>query len=158
MANMSYAGGGGSVVFPFAANFPGLIENGNPLTSSAIDAACVAVETEWAGIFSLFSTFSAALQTAKQNLLEAYLVGWWLMDMYPTKTRGMQGDGGMPLTGKSIGGVSISRKDLEAQPALKQLESNAFGVKALSMIMSAPERAMLYGQTRSGFKGQGWVW
>jgi hypothetical protein len=70
----------------------------------------------------------------------------------------MQGDGGMPLTSKSIGGVSISRKDLEAQPALKQLESNAFGVKALAMLMSAPERMMLYGQTRSAMKVQGWTW
>jgi hypothetical protein len=62
----------------------------------------------------------------------------------------------MPLTGKSIGGVSITRKDLEAQPALKQLESNAFGIKALEMIMSAPERYMLHGRTRSRFPARAW--
>lgn len=157
MANMTYEGPpSGTVKFPFGASFPGLI--GNDDLAPNIDLACQAVETEWAGIFTLFSTSDAVTQTAKQNLLEAYLVGWWLMDMFPTASKGIQGDGGMPLTSKSIGGVSISRKDLEAQPALKQLESNAFGVKALSMIMSAPERMMLYGQTSSAMKGPGWSW
>jgi len=32
---------------------------------------------------------------------------------------------------------------------LKQLESNAFGIKALEMIVSAPERYQLHGRIRS---------
>jgi len=127
------------------------------MTAPVIDAACAAIETEWPGIFQLYQS-----KPGHQANLEGYLVGWWLADMYPDKVVGVSGDGGMPLTSKSIGGVSIARKDLEAQPALKQLESNAFGVKALSMIMGAPERYRLYGRTNSlasspGFFGfPGW--
>ena len=134
--------------FPFNANFPGLVP-------AQVDAACVAVEAEWSGIQELFQT--AANGEAKRTILEGYLVGWWLMDMYPTKAVGVSGDGGMPLTSKTIGGVSISRKDLEMQPALKQLESNAFGVKALSMLKSAPEMFTMFGQGISIGPGQrGW--
>jgi hypothetical protein len=144
--------------FPFISNFPKLV--GTDGSSPAIDTACKTVETEWSGIFELYQTIANG--AAKQQLLEGYLVGWWLADMYPSAVTGISGDGGMPLTGKSIGGVSISRKDLEAQPSLKQLESNAFGVKALMMIMSAPERFLLHGQIQSlstgnygGFPGSG---
>ena len=140
--------------FPFIDNFPSLV--GTDGSAPLIDAACTTVETEWSGIFELYQT--VANGNAKQQTLEGYLVGWWLADMYPSKVQGISGDGGMPLTGKSIGPVSISRKDLEAQPSLKQLESNAFGVKALSMIMSAPERFLLHGQTQSLSAGSGWRW
>jgi hypothetical protein len=126
--------------FPFGANFTGL-------TGAQIDTACLTVETEWSGIQELFQTVPNG--AAKRTILEGYLVGWWLADLFPTKVQGVSGDGGMPLTSKSIGGVSISRKDLQMQPALKQLESNAFGVKALSMLKSAPEMFTLFGQGRS---------
>jgi hypothetical protein len=93
----------------------------------------------------LWRKLDAATRDSKRVLCMNLLVGWFLADRYPTLTVDVTGDGGMPLTGKSIGGVSISRKDLEAQPEMKQLESNAFGVKALAMIMSAPERFAFYG-------------
>jgi len=136
--------------FPFASNFT--------VSGDVIDMACWTIESEWAGIFTLWSTLDAYNQTMKRRLCEAYLVGWWLADLFPTKTVGVQADGGMPLSSKSIGGVSVTRKDLEAQPALKQLESNAFGVKALSMIMSAPERMGLLGQQWSRGPAMRGVW
>lgn len=131
-------------------SFPTLY-SGDKSSAPVVDAACQTIETEWSGIFQLYQS-----QPAKQAILEGYLVGWWLADLYPSK--GVSGDRGMPLTSKSIGGVSVSRKDLEAQPGLKQLESNAFGVKALSMIMAAPERYRIFGATVSpaaarGFSG-----
>lgn len=139
------------VAFPFKANFPSLYgtDGKSPIVATAIQT----VETEWSGIFTLYQR-----QPSKQAILEGYLVGWWLADLYPDKASGISGDGGMPLTSKSIGGVSVSRKDLEAQPGLRQLESNAFGVKALSMIMAAPERFRIFGATVSpsaarGFSG-----
>jgi hypothetical protein len=134
--------------FPFIANFP-------TLTAGQVDAACVSIEAEWSGIQELFAT--VANGAAKRTILEGYLVGWWLADMYPTKVLGVSGDGGMPLTSKSIGGVSISRKDLEAQSPMKQLESNVFGVKALSMIKSAPEMFTMFGNKGSLGPGRpGW--
>ena len=152
--------------FPFAANFPSLYGN-NSAASTIIDAAIASVCAEWSGCFDaavsgisgttgLWQVLGTAVAEAKQTILLGYLVAWWLADMYPQALVGASGDGGMPLTGKSIGGVSITRKDLEAQPALKQLESNAFGIKALEMIMSAPERYMLHGRTRSNFPSRAW--
>ena len=151
MANMTALGSDSPppVAFPFVTNFPALV--GTDKSAPLIDAACVIVETEWSGIFTFFN--GDALQTQKQNILEGYLVGWWLADMYPTAVVGIQADGGMPLTSKSIGGVSISRQDLDLQPGLRQLGSNAFGVKAVSMIMNAPERMILFGQL--GSRGSG---
>jgi hypothetical protein len=130
-----------AATFPFKQNFPGLYSSSG--AAPDVDFACSVVETEWAGIFGFWSLLPAALMTAKQQLLEAYLVAWWLADMYPTKVRGIQADGGMPLTGKSIGGVSISRQKIELQPGLEQLGTNAFGVKAAKMILGAPERMLL---------------
>jgi hypothetical protein len=134
-----------------------------------VDTAIASVAAEWSGCFDeevsgvpgtrgLFQTLSHDQRIAKQNILYAYLVAWWMADMNPSAVVGVSGDGGMPLTGKSIGGVSISRKDLEAQPAMKQLESNAFGVKALMMIMSAPERFRLHVQGRSLPSGGRFGW
>ena len=139
--------------FQFSANFP-------TLTGLQIDAAILAVGIEWAGCFDtevsgvpnctgLFQGSPHDLKVAKQNILLGYLTGWWLADMYPAAVQGVSGDGGMPLTSKSIGGVSMSRKDLDMQSAMKQLETNAFGVKALSMLKSAPEMFRMFGRGRS---------
>jgi hypothetical protein len=149
--------------FPYATNFPSLYGTGGPVsaaTAPLIDAAIASVCAEWSGCFDsaisgitgttgLWQVLGTAIAEAKQTILLGYLVAWWLADMYPTALINASGDGGMPLTSKSIGGVSISRKDLEAQPALKQLESNVFGIKALEMIVSAPERYQLHGRIRS---------
>jgi len=146
-----------NATFPFKANFPTLYDQG---TAPMVDTAIASVAAEWSGCFDaevsgiqgaagLFQTLPHDQKVAKQNLLYAYLVAWWLADMNPTSVVGVQGDGGMALTSKSIGGVSVSRKDLESQPALIPLQSNAFGHKALTMIMSAPERFRLHGQRRS---------
>jgi hypothetical protein len=147
--------------FPFKANFPTLYDpNASPSVAPSVDTAIATVCAEWSGCFDeavsgiagatgLWQTLPQAVAEAKQTILLGYLVAWWLADMFPTALVGATGDGGMPLTSKSIGGVSISRKDLEAQPALKQLESNVFGVKALEMLMSVPERYQLHGRIRS---------
>jgi len=154
--------------FPFNVNFPTLY--GSDGSSPSVDNAIASVCAEWSGSFDeevsgisgtrgLWQTLPIDQRQAKQTILLGYLVAWWLADMFPTALVGASGDGGMPLTSKSIGGVSISRKDLEAQPALKQLESNVFGIKALEMLMSVPERYRLYGQTRSrGPRVGPWGW
>jgi hypothetical protein len=132
--------------FPFAANFASLYSGGE---SPTVDAACVTIEAEWAGIFTMWATIEETLREQKRTICEGYLVAWWLADMFPISVTGVIASGGIPVTSKSIGGVSISFRDLESQPALRQLESNAFGVKALMMIMSAPERMGLMGARTS---------
>lgn len=127
--------------FPFKRNFPSLYDaNGH---APAVDFAISVIEAEWSGIFEMFGGTSLTLTVNRQAMLVSYLVGWWLGDMYPAAMRGIQGDGGMPLSSKNIGGVSISRREIEAQPALVPLTSNAFGLKALSIILSRPERALI---------------
>lgn len=158
-----------AATFMFKANFPSLYDNQG--SSVFVDTGIAAVTQEWSGCFhsdltgipgnGIFRALETGIRNQKQTLLMNYLTGWWLADMYPDKVVGISGDGGMPLTGKSIGGISISRKDLDSQPALKQLESNAFGVKALSLLASAPERFALYGsfhslnRARGGFRFPG---
>jgi hypothetical protein len=134
-ANMNHAS------FPYAQFFPGLYNEVG--AAPMVDYACALIEVEWAGIFQLWQNDSATLQAQKQFNLEAYLVAWWLTDMLPEQASGVQGDGGMPLTSKSIGGVSVTRKDMGLQAGMKQLESNAFGIKAAHLFMSAPERMII---------------
>lgn len=130
--------------FPFRRNFPGLYDvNGY---APEVDNAILIVETEWSGIFEMFSTLDMQTMINRQAILDSYLVGWWLGDMFPGKMRGVQGDGGMPLVSKSIGGVSVTRKEIEMQPALAPLLSNTFGVKAAMMLMSRVERFALLPQ------------
>jgi len=125
-----------AATFPFSKKFGSLYSA--PGVSPSVDQACAIIEIEWAGIFSLWQNDTDG-GAAKQALMEAYLVGWWLTDMYPEDSE-VQGDGGMPLASKSIGGVSITRKDMGLQEGMKQLESNSYGVKAAHLYMSAPER------------------
>jgi hypothetical protein len=134
-----------SATFPFKGNFPGLYAAGSG-TSAAVDYAISVIEAEWSGIFTMFTNLSTQQMVNKQAIIESYLVGWWLGDMYPRQMRGVQGDGGIPIASKSIGGVSITKRQIESQPALVALTSNAFGVKALTMILSRVERMAILPQ------------
>lgn len=133
--------------FMFKANFPSLYDASGD--APVVDTAITTVYAEYAGVPSLWSTLSDDARNAKIDLCMNYLTAWWLADMNPTSVVGVQSDGGMPLTSKSIGGISLSRKELDSQPGMKHLESNAFGMKALVMLMSAPERFGLIGRQSS---------
>lgn len=130
-----------SASFPFRGSFPSLYNSNG--YAPTVDFACQVIEQEWSGIFSFFSNLDAATQNARVFILEGYLVGWWLGDMYPRAMVGVQGTGGMPIASKSVGGVSVSYKEIEMQPALAPLLSNAFGIKAATIILSRPDRFAL---------------
>jgi hypothetical protein len=124
--------------FMFARNFP-------TLTYVEFDLTYTEITTMFSGVETLWSTLSSEDAEKKRALCYNYLVGWQLADMYPDKVIGIQANGGMPLTSKSIGGTSVSFKDFATQDGLKMLESNVFGLKALSMINGCPERMGIYG-------------
>ncbi len=129
--------------FLFKDNFPGLYDTDG--ASAQVTEAIAEVEALFTGVSSLWATLAADAAARKRTLCMNYLVAWYLADRYPLDAEGIQGTGGMPLTAKSIGGVSLAIKDMESQAGMKQLESNSMGQKAMMMITAAPERYHLYG-------------
>lgn len=123
--------------FIYAGNFP-------TLTDTQINTAYEEVCVIFSGVKTLWGVLEEPTRTNKRNLCLNMLTAWYLADMNPTAVTGVVGNGGMALSSKSIGGTSVSFSDMDAQEGLKQLNSNVFGQKALTMIQSAPERFGIY--------------
>lgn len=123
--------------FIYADNFP-------ELTDSEINEAYLEVSVVFSGVMTLWQVLEEVIRNKKRNLCMNLLVAWYLADMKPSSLTSAIGNGGMAVSSKSIGGTSLSFQDMETQEGLKQLNSNVFGQKALTMIQSAPERFGLY--------------
>jgi hypothetical protein len=123
--------------FKFADNFPSL-------TDAQINAAYEIVSVMFSGVMQCWKVLSEPIRTQKRTLCMNLLTAWYLLDANPRSATGVIGNGGMALTSKSIGGTSLSFADMDAQEGIKQLNSNLFGQKALTMIQSAPERFGIY--------------
>jgi hypothetical protein len=124
--------------FKFADKFPSLVQDD-------FDNAYDEVITRYAGVPSLWASLESTIRDNKRELCLNYLVGWYLADLYPLEAQNISGTGGMPLSSKSIGGTSISYLDMKIPDDMKELTSNAFGLKAAGMILSSPERFGIYG-------------
>lgn len=125
--------------FVYTANFP-------TLTSDQIQSGIDAVETMYYGTTQLWAIMPDPVRTNKRTLIENLLVAWWLANMFPGDVIGIMADGGMPLSSKSIGGVSLTKMQIDGlDPVMAVLQSNTFGLQALSMIRTAPEMAGIYG-------------
>jgi len=123
--------------FKFASNFP-------TLTDTDINNAYDIVSVMFSGILGCWAIMAEPLRTQKRTLLLNLLLAWYLLDTNPQAAVGVMGNGGMALTSKSIGGTSLSFGDMDAQEGIKQLNSNVFGQKALTLIQSVPERFGIY--------------
>lgn len=128
-----------------AADFLFKTRNFPTIPDADIDEAIIEVEVMFSGALTLWATVNEPLRTEKRKLLENYLVGWYLANTRPLDSVDVQGTGGMPMTSKSIGGTSLSYSDLKADPGIMQLTSNMFGILAIEMIRSTPERLRLIG-------------
>ena len=124
--------------FAYNANFSGL-------TDTQIQGAIDAVETVYYGILQCWADLPDPVRTNKRALVENLLVAFWLANFYPSSVRGIVSNGGLPLSSKSIGGTSVSFENISAQEGMEGLKSNTFGLQALAMIQSAPERLKIYG-------------
>jgi hypothetical protein len=124
--------------FKFATKFPNLVQ-------ADFDNAYDDVSIQFSGILELWADMATEVRDAKRLLCINYLVAWYLADMYPAEVIGISSDGGKPLSSKSIGGTSLSFKDVPCPPGLEQFTTNTFGMEALRMILSAPERWQIYG-------------
>lgn len=123
--------------FKFSSNFP-------TLSDTDINNAYEIVSVMFSGIMQLWAVLDPPIRDSKRSLCMNLLVAWYLLDANPASATGVLGNGGMALTSKSIGGTSLSFADMDAQEGIKQLNSNVFGQKALTMIQSAPERYGIY--------------
>jgi hypothetical protein len=110
-----------------------------------VSAAILTVNAQWTGALSFWAALSAEIRAAKRLALENLLVAWHLANFFPGAVRGVMASGGMPVSSKSIGGTSLSFDLAQVQDSLKVLNSNTFGIQALQMILSAPERFGIYG-------------
>lgn len=124
--------------FMFRHNFTEVI------TDNIVENAIQVIQTEWAGVNTLWHTLPSGVRTAKRNLCLQYLVAWWLADAYPAETTGVYTSGGIPLQSKKIGNVQLTFKDRNNQDALTSLQSNFFGLKVLDMLNAVPEVYQLY--------------
>ena len=127
-----------STDFTYSWNFSGL-------TPMQVQTAIDIVETVFYGILLCWAKLPEPTRTNKRNVVENLLVAWYLANFYPGQTRGIVSNGGLPLSSKSIGGTSVSFENITAQEGMEGLKSNVFGLQALSMIQSAPERLSIYG-------------
>ena len=123
--------------FKFAENFP-------TLTDAQINSAYDIVSVMFSGVLQCWAVLPEPIRTQKRTLCIHLILAWYLLDTNPQAAVGVLGNGGMALTSKSIGGTSLSFSDMDAQEGIKQLNSNVFGQKALTMIQSAPERFGIY--------------
>lgn len=116
------------------------------LTEAEFEEAKDAVTAMWYGVFELWQRLPERVRNAKRELVLKYLIMWYLADMYPTRlTGGMMGNGGMPLSGKTIRSVQLQFKKLGLPDSYESLSTNQFGIKAAEMIHYAPEMMGVYG-------------
>lgn len=123
--------------FMFSGNFP-------DIPMSQIEEADKYVRSWFYGVRTLWHTLPKEAREEKRELCYQLLTAWYLADMHPGETVGAIANGGMAISSKSIGGTSLSFKDLGDQKDLSFLNSNVFGQKALAMFLGAPERFGAY--------------
>lgn len=103
------------------------------------------VSAEWSGVDSLWAGLPLEVRTAKRNLCYHYLVAWAYADMFPDRVKGFLSNAGVPMIKKRIEDAEISFDVFHIQAGLKMLTTNVFGLRALNLILSAPERMGAYG-------------
>ena len=85
------------------------------------------------------------IKDKKAKIFVDNAIAWYLTDFYgnelgaTTPTTGL-----LPISQKNIGGIFVGFAQTQTQEAIKTLESNKFGVLALSMFKSFKERYSLY--------------
>jgi hypothetical protein len=124
--------------FLYIAKFP-------TLTDTDIQAAIDAIEAQYYGvIFDSWNSLDSEIRDKKRFLVENLLIAWYLANTNPASLEGVVANG-LPLSSKSAGGVSISMDAMPVQEGMENLKTNTFGIQALQMILSMPERFVVYG-------------
>jgi hypothetical protein len=114
------------------------------LTDEDVQIAIQSINADWSGVPTLWRVLPKKQREDKINLTMNYLVAWWLADYSPSLVNGVFTTGGVPLLEKEIGGVRLKFRDQNVQDAYSKLKSNYFGLRALDLLLSAPEKYQLY--------------
>ncbi len=130
------------VDFVYSKNFSGI-------STSDIATAIAEISADWYGVLNDFwSSLPSIVQTAKRNNVFNLLVAWHLADLFPSSLNGVVANGGMPILSKNASGVELKMYKWEGlQEQMVPLTTNTFGIRALQMIQSAPERFGIKGST-----------
>ena len=135
----------------FGQTFPDLL----PASTDAFLAAAIAdVYTMFTGVNTIWSHMGDDEYFTKTQMCFGLLLAWYITDMYPEYAVGVVTSSGIPIKGKSIGGIKISFGDPNtSSPAAKgfrdvlaPLKSNPFGAKAYLMLMSSSSKIRLFGR------------
>ena len=95
--------------------------------------------------FSLHQGPNNYIQPVLDGTLRWQAVGWYLANNFPDTVQNAISNGALPLSSKSIDGVSVSYLPVEGvEGDMKLLLTNQWGVAALQMYQGAPERFLLY--------------
>lgn len=126
--------------FEFAQFFTGI-------TAQQVNKALSRVQSQWYGLLNgdLWAGLPQVVQAAKIDQITDLLVAWYLAENFPSSVVNAISNGALPLSSKSIDGVSVSYMPLEdVQGDMKMLSTNQWGVQALQMFQSAAERCLLF--------------
>lgn len=122
------------------------VDNFVNIPDSEMQLALDEAEVAWAGIRTLWGKLAEPLKTNKRDLCMNYVCAWYLADMHPKSvTGGVFSTGGTPLDSKSIDGISVHYKQRPVPKGMEAFQSNIFGLKALDMILNAPDMLLIHG-------------
>ena len=136
------------VDFLYTRNFAGFADNG----ISEIQEGINQINAQFSGVMQYYwGGLDTATQLSKRNYVFNLLVAWYMADMFPTSLTGVTGNAGLPMVKKSIGGVDITFGQYKIQEDMKVLTTNSFGMRALMMLLTAPERFGMLGSSTTIF-------
>ena len=122
-------------------NFPDLLSQEK---NAFLDACINDVYTLFWGVSDIWARQPSPVYEAKTHMCYGLLLAWYIADLYPDYSLGVVSTGGIPLKGKSIGGVKLQFDGLGSKTGsannadlLQSLKSNAYGVKAYTMIKTS---------------------
>ena len=119
------------------------------ISDDDVTEAILEVSAAWGGTQLLWSEYTDPSRQSMRDGVMHLLVAWHLADFFPLDLEGIASNGGMPIVMKSIGGVDIKFMPTDVQPGLYPLMSNTFGIRAMQMVLSAPERFGIHGSVSS---------
>lgn len=136
----------------FGCHFPKLLAaDKEPIITDAIDT----VYTMFTGVEDLWASLDGETFFKKTRQCFGFLTAWYIADLFPLYSSGIQSMGGLPVVSKSIGGVKITYADISQnsknpkfRDMLSFLRTNTMGVQAYNMIKSSSKLVLLRGGNR----------
>ena len=126
----------------YGQNFPDLLGKEK---DDFLDTCIEDVYTLFYGVADLWSHLSREIYVSKTQMCYGLLVAWYIADLFPDLTLGVVSAGsGLAVKRKRIGNTDITFGDVANKAGainnadlLQGLKSNAFGVKAYTMIKTS---------------------